>query len=287
MLALNAAALLALHPATRIEPMLSRRGWLGGAAACAAGAVLLPPAPRALAATPTASAKVTDRVLLEFVQQLSAEDSQTLPLTIGLFGSDAPDSVAAFKQLVAGSYMAPCTQEDEDDGGAMEMERSKSSRKAQYKQCRAGEGEPVAYAGSGVWRIVSGSRIDAGALRGKWALRRPPMTPADESSTLSHDAAGLLSVRRGGGTFDFGLTSSADPKQDADFVVIGRVMDDKGLSVVAALDAMPVVRAAAMMGQGDGASASRESACAYGSPNSYCSQNKPLKKITLARASIL
>ena len=266
--------------------MLSRRGWLSGAAACAAGAVLLPPAPGAFAVTPTASAKVTDRVLLEFVQQVSAEESQTLPLTIGLFGSEAPDSVAAFKQLVAGSYSAPCT-EDTDDGSAMEMERSKSSRKAQYKQCRAGESEPVAYAGSTVWRIVQGSRIDAGAVRGKWALRRPPMTPAGESTTLSHDAAGLLSVRRGGGTFDFGLTTSADPKQDADFVVIGRVMDDKGLDVIKTLDAMPVVRAAAMMGQGDGASASRESACAYGSANSYCSQNKPLKKITLARASML
>ena len=53
------------------------------------------------------------------------------------------------------------------------------------------------------------------------------------------------------------------------------------------LDAMPVVRAAGMMGQGDGSSTSREKACSYGSANAYCNQNKPLKKITLLRASVM
>ena len=53
------------------------------------------------------------------------------------------------------------------------------------------------------------------------------------------------------------------------------------------LDAMPVVRAAGMMGQGDGSSTSREKACSYGSANAYCNQNKPLKKVTLVRAKMI
>ena len=75
-------------------------------------------------------------------------------------------------------------------------------------------------------------------------------------------------------------------EDDADFAVIGRVVD--GLDTVAALDALPVVKAAAMMGQSDrGAEGSREKSCAYGSTEAYCSQLKPLKKVTLARAAVL
>ena len=93
-------------------------------------------------------------------------------------------------------------------------------------------------------------------------------------------------MRRGGGTFDFGITTGPDPASDADYVVIGRVVD--GLETVAALDALPVVKAAAMMGQSDrGAEGSREKSCAYGSTEAYCSQLKPLKKVTLARAAVL
>ena len=37
----------------------------------------------------------------------------------------------------------------------------------------------------------------------------------------------------------------------------------------------------------EAASGSREKACAYGSPNSYCAQNKPLRKVTLLRTAVL
>ena len=276
LLAAGGSGALLPRPA-RPQSKLSRREWVG----LCGGALLLPRQANAA----SADAAVTDRVLLEFVQQVSAEESMMLPIEVGLFGKDAPQSVSAFKALVAGTYAAPCQEYVDDDPSGMGIERSKQSTKAQYKQCAAGAAEPVTYSGSGVWRIVQGSRIDAGAIKGKFALRVPPQTPVGEGAGLSHDAPGLLSVRKGGGTFDFGITSAADPAQDAEYVVIGRVL--QGMERVQQLDAMPVVRAAGMMGQGDGSSTSREKACSYGSANAYCNQNKPLKKITLLRASVM
>ena len=52
------------------------------------------------------------------------------------------------------------------------------------------------------------------------------------------------------------------------------------------LDALPVVKAAEVLNV-EAASSSREKACAYGSANSYCAQNKPLRKVTLLRTAVL
>ena len=90
-----------------------------------------------------------------------------------------------------------------------------------------------------------------------------------------------------GGTFDFALTAAATPEYDDDFAVIGRVLDEESLTSVRYLASVPVVKAADAFGQGEGSSASREKACAYGSPNAYCAQLKPLRKVTLQRASLL
>ena len=230
------------------------------------------------------SGEITDRIRLEFAQQLNAEEKQYFRLTLGLFGKDAPVATAQFKALCAGTLAVPCEPEPTFD--AMTMERAARSTLAVWKQCVASQAEPATYDGSQIWRVIQGRRVDAGAVRGKFALRDPPPTPPTEGAALKHSEAGLLSVRRGGGTFDFGITTGPDPASDADYVVIGRVVD--GLDTLAALDALPVVKAAAMMGQSDrGAEGSREKSCAYGSTEAYCSQLKPLKKVTLARAAVL
>ena len=67
----------------------------------------------------------------------------------------------------------------------------------------------------------------------------------DDANTLSHDRAGLLSMRRGGGSFEFGLTPAPNPALDATRLVIGEVSEDEGegeggLRLVAALNAVPV-----------------------------------------------
>lgn len=280
-------ALVSVLSPALLLPCTDRRSLLSSATAAAAGAALPHATLLAFAAdapaTGTAAARVTSKVRLEFVQQVSAEESLVLPLTIGLFGNDAPQSVAAFLATARGALSAKCKEpigvEDEL------MARGKLAKKGTYKSCVAVEDEPVTYAYSQVWSIQRGRRVDAGALQGKFALREAPITPPAEGAGLAHDAAGLLSVRRGGGVFDFGITTAPGTADDDEvYVVIGRVLE--GLDVVAQLDAATVVRAADVLGV-EAATASREKACAYGSANSYCAQNKPLKKITLVRATVL
>ena len=245
-------------------------------------ALLDPWAQPAHAADAAVAATVTDKIRLEFVQQVSAEESKMLPMTIGLYGKDAPQAVSAFKALCAGKLAAPCPSTL--DLSTEIMERTKQSKKAQYRACVGSESIPVDYTYSSVWSVQQGKRIDAGQVQGKFALRIPPEFARTESAAISHDAAGLLSVRRGGGSFDFGITTAPTPEYDADYMVIGRVID--GMETVEALDAVPVVKAADILDV-EAASASRAKACAYGSANSYCSQNKPLKKILLVRTAVL
>jgi len=135
--------------------------------------------------------------------------------------------------------------------------------------------------------VQKGKRIGAGAVQGKFVMRVPPTTPPTESAGLSHDAAGLLSVRRGGGTFDFGITSAPTPEDDADFAVIGRVVE--GMDSVAALDAVTIVKAADVLNADGGLDpkGSRGKVCEYANPQPFCAQGKPLKKITLLRSSVL
>lgn len=280
--------LLVLHAvggvcALRRPIQLSRR-----IALQSSGALLLPCLGTASAGAdepalaPTATAAVTAKVRLEFVQQVSAEENRVLPVTIGLFGKDAPQAAEIFKLLCSSGLQTPCPT-DVDLKDEL-MERTKQAKKAAYKGCLASETVPITYAYSTIWSIQSGKRIDCGAVQGKFALRVPPATPFTESSSLSHDAPGLLSVRRGGGVFDFGITTSAVPEYDADFAVIGRVVE--GMDMVAELDAMPVVKAADAL-KVEASTSSRAKACDYASPQPFCAQNKPLRKVTLLRTTVL
>ena len=56
--------------------------------------------------------------------------------------------------------------------------------------------------------------IDAtGYVRSEMVDRASAYTN-DDANTLSHDRAGLLSMRRGGGSFEFGLTPAPNPVLD-------------------------------------------------------------------------
>ena len=260
---------------------LSALHWPTVASADGATTLLL----KASSASSADTAAITAKVRLEFVEQVSAEEKRMLPMVIGLFGKDAPEAVANFKQLCAGELQAPCPP-DVDLSQEL-IERTKQSKKASLRGCKGSESVPVTYAYSSVWSVQKGKRIGAGALQGKFAMRVPPTTSGTESTGLSHDAAGLLSVRRGGGTFDFGITAAPTPEDDADFVVIGRVIE--GMDSVEALDAVTIVKAADAFNTDGGLDpkGSRGKVCEYANPQPFCAQGKPLRKITLLRVTVL
>ncbi len=156
------------------------------------------------------------------------------------------------------------------------------SKKKMDRQCQVSAAKPVTLEGSQVWRIVQDKRIDLGRLAGKFALRRAPATA--DGNALRHDAAGVVSVRRGGGSFDFTVAPAPNPALDGDNVVFGAVVE--GLDIVDRLNRTPVKQYAGGLG-GDGGGDSRQAACYYGSNNAFCGVNKPLQKIYVLRAGLL
>ena len=63
---------------------------------------------QARSASAADTAAITDKVRLEFVEQVSAEEKRVLPMVIGLFGNNAPEAVGIFKQLCGGELRVPC-----------------------------------------------------------------------------------------------------------------------------------------------------------------------------------
>jgi hypothetical protein len=66
-----------------------------------------------------------------------------------------------------------------------------------------------------------------------------PVAPPtnDDVNPTSHDAAGLVSVRRGGGSFEFALTTRPCRERDRDALVIGQVT--RGMELLERLNTLP------------------------------------------------
>ena len=79
-------------------------------------------------------------------------------------------------------------------------------------------------------------------------------------------------------------TTAATPEYDATHAVIGRVLE--GMDSIKALDQVTTVKAADVF-QIEATQASRAKACQYDSPQPFCAQGKPLKKVTLLRTAVL
>ena len=152
----------------------------------------------------------------------------------------------------------------------------------------------VNYDYSSVWRIVPDQRIDVGAVSGKFVARENP-TFEDAKSGLSHDMAGVVSVRKGNdGGYGFTIFPGANSNSagssilDEDNVVVGRVIE--GMDVVEQLNGLPIVKSAgvnymALTGGSLGKNAPTR-ACRYGGPM-YCNENKPLKKVLIEKTGVL
>ena len=101
-------------------------------------------------AAAVADQAITDRVRLEFVQQVSAEENRVLALTVGLFGTAAPASVAAFKAAATGTLNVPCKELTDEALGEEMTDRGRLSKKKAYSLCEGAASLPVSLAYSQV-----------------------------------------------------------------------------------------------------------------------------------------
>lgn len=276
---------LAMQPGQEIEtdPMATsctRRDAILGAALMGSGILLPNPSQ---AADSVSSAEITDRIYIN-VKGIADEPQRVV---IGLFGKEAPSSVAKLKKLVTREgLLAPCRPRAERSLTKEQLEANKV-----YNSCLEGEEEGVSLQYSQIWRVIRNERIDVGAVTGKFVAREYPDWQ-DPVSSLKHDTPGVVSVRRGNdGGFGFTIypgDGSAPNILNEDNIIVGQVVE--GMDVVRALNEVPVVKSSTVnymaLTGGTTTKNAPTRACRYGGPM-YCNENKPLIKLSITQAGVL
>ena len=194
-------------------PTLPRRDALVSAL-LASSVILRPPA---LAADDTPLAKITNRVSID----VAIGEATPRNIVLGLFGEQAPQSTKLFENLCTGT--APgLSGVSYSNSAVYRIERDRILR----------GGLVAGNARKEVTRVLD----DTGYVRTTYSDAAARFANSD-SNGLRHDRAGLLSMPRGGGAFDFGLTLGADPSLDRDNLVVGQLL--AGGDVLEALNALP------------------------------------------------
>jgi cyclophilin family peptidyl-prolyl cis-trans isomerase len=102
----------------------------------------------------------------------------------------------------------------------------------------------------------------------------------EDSNVLKHDAPGIISVKKGGGEFEFTIAPGPNPDLDKENIVIGKVIE--GMGTVAALNAAPVSQGQFLEG------AFKFSANVIGDVRAKTTfVNKPLQKIQVIKCGVL
>lgn len=251
-----------------------------------ANALSSPTPAQAVDLSTSATADITDRIYITIKGLPNAAAAKRI--VIGLFGKDAPNSVAQLKQLVSKQGLpAPCRPRAER---ALQKEQLEANKV--YNSCKEFEDNGVSLDYSTIWRIIKNERIDVGAVTGRFIAREFPEWKENTTSQLKHDVPGVVSVRRGNdGGFGFTIFPGGGKyasQLDEDHVVVGRVLE--GMDVVNELNEIPVVTSSkvnymALTG-GTRAATAPDRSCRYGGPM-YCNENKPLVKLTIPETGVL
>lgn len=226
----------------------------------------------------TANAEITSKIFVQLKGLPSETDTfEEDVITIGLFGKDSSQPVSILEQLVSpAGYFAKCKPKE-----IRTLQREQLEANKVYNSCmEAQDTKGVNYDLSTVWRIVKNERIDLGAVSGKYIAREYPTY--EGSNSLKHDAEGVVSVRIGNdGGFGFTIytgTGSQKTALDETNIVVGRVVS--GMDVVRKLNLVPVVKNS-LAGDDISKRSAPSRACRYGGKESFCSEFKPLKKVSI------
>jgi len=241
----------------------TRRALLGAAAATAASRAL----PAAAAGT---------LVTLELNVARKPSDA----LRIEVLAEGAPESAAYFLALCRGTLQARCADVDEPA-----LSRDAASARAQDRNCLDQQGVDVNLLNSQMWRLVPDKRVDFGRIDSGFAGREPP-TLAAETSDLKPSTRGAVSIRKGGGAFEFTIAPQNNPSLDReDLVVVGRVLA-ADLPVLDALNAIPAKKDLVQLGDVPPLGSKIARACEYAKPDATCAQFKPLKRVVVSGVSV-
>eukprot|EP00965_Chrysotila_dentata_P001041 33814-Pleurochrysis_carterae.AAC.3 len=147
--------------------------------------------------------RITKRVMLEIA--IGSDTPQQL--IIGLYGDAAPESVKLFCAMCSES-LAPGLTYRGSIASRVEKDRILIM------------GRPT----GGSAQVMERSLDSTGYIRTTLVNRADQYTNKDDNS-LCHNRAGLVSMRRGGGDFEFALVPAPNPTLDKERIVVGEVVE--------------------------------------------------------------
>lgn len=229
------------------------------------------------------AATVTDKIAIDVKGLGGPSSTETKRIVIGLFGNEAPSSVAKLKQLASTGLPAACRPKEKH-----QLEREQLEANRVYNSCKESEDEGVSLRYSQIWRVVKDERIDVGSVSGKFIARNYPDWRDDNK--LHHDRPGVVSVRRGNDSgFGFTVHPGGNGKDlDDSHIVVGQVLE--GMDVVQELNGVPVITSSKVNYMGLTGGPTTKNAptrgCRYGGAM-YCNEQKPLIKLSISDIQLL
>lgn len=200
------------------------------------------------------------------------------PLRIELFQDAPAASVEFFSSLADGTLRAPCAL---GDGPNIEI-------------CEEYQSINVGYKGSQLWRLVPNKRMDFGRVDSMFTSRIPPTIAAEQNDAnngllFKPSTRGAVSIKRGGGAFEFTVTPSYNLSLDTereDLVVVGRIAEDD-MAFIDEINAIPVRKDIIKVSDVPPLGSNFARACDFTAPDPTCAQFKPLKKIIVTETSVV
>uniref|UniRef100_A0A7S2XZB5 PPIase cyclophilin-type domain-containing protein n=1 Tax=Fibrocapsa japonica TaxID=94617 RepID=A0A7S2XZB5_9STRA len=204
--------------------------------------------------------EVTGKVFLKISMD---PDSPVEQIVIGLYGKEAPITSTNFMKVATANYR-----------------------------------EGISYDFSTVFRVDKDRRIDMGRVGAGMSTRLVRTTDSTgrvrttkestadglinrESNDLKHDRPYLVSMKRGGGTYEFSIVPSPNSGLDKENIVFGEVISGK--DIIDAINAVPTTQEDPL-----GSKEAFSSAGKNFDPRAKIAYvNKPLKKIVITKAGSL
>lgn len=147
--------------------------------------------------------------------------SKNRKLVIGLFGEEAPILTRTFLQACTGTY--PGEAGDKANYKLADVKTVVKDKVITWAKFKEGNNNAVMVQTDDKRWV--GNKVIFKSLAG-------PETNTDEVNNLRHDLAGRVSMKKGGGTFDFNVAPVADASWlDETDVVIGQVLE--GMDIIA------------------------------------------------------
>lgn len=148
----------------------------------------------------TTNAKVTNQVYMD----VKIAGTEVGRITIGLFGEEAPESVASFLTATGPGI------------------RGRAGLVVGYKYSVGSRVSAGKYVELGRVKQIDALNQSAGTAQRQTRIVLPPENR--ETNSLSHDQRGVVSLKRGGGAFEFSIALATVHELDADNIVVGRVL---------------------------------------------------------------